>query len=69
MLADGPYVDCFRHLWPDATGAFSYWSTRGGNQLLNRGLRLDYAVASALTLTRPPNLPLTLPLPLPLPLT
>ena len=47
MLADGPYVDCFRHLWPDATGAFSYWSTRGGNQLLNRGLRLDYAVASA----------------------
>ena len=35
MLADGPYVDCFRHLWPDATGAFSYWSTRGGNQLLN----------------------------------
>jgi len=47
LLADGPYVDCFRQLWPDATGAFSYWSTRSGNQLLNRGLRLDYAVASA----------------------
>lgn len=33
MLADGPYVDCFRHLWPEATGAFSYWSTRSGNQV------------------------------------
>ena len=21
LLADGPYVDCFRQLWPDATGA------------------------------------------------
>ena len=47
LLADGPYVDCFRHLWPDATGCFSYWSTRSGNQLLNRGLRLDYAVGSS----------------------
>ena len=46
LLAEGPYVDCFRHLWPLATGCFSYWSTRSGNQLLNRGLRLDYAVAS-----------------------
>lgn len=46
LLGDG-YVDCFRALWPDATGCFSYWSTRSGNQLLNRGLRLDYAVASA----------------------
>jgi exonuclease III len=98
LLADGPYIDCFRQvraiaartprtrrtiyalrrkrlrvahashactyvhtqlrvrvcallvwpqLWPDATGCFSYWSTRSGNELLNRGLRLDYAVASA----------------------
>lgn len=46
MLSEG-FVDCFRALWPDATGCFSYWSTRSGNQLLNRGLRLDYAVASA----------------------
>ena len=58
LLADGPYVDCFRHLWPDASGCFSYWSTRSGNQLLNRGLRLDYAVASpALT---DPDAPLRL---------
>ena len=40
---------CIRdsHLHPDATGCFSYWSTRSGNQHLNRGLRLDYAVVSA----------------------
>ena len=47
LLADGPYVDCFRQLHPEAQGVFSYWSTRSGGQLLNRGLRLDYAVASA----------------------
>jgi exonuclease III len=29
LLADG-YVDSFRHLHPDATGCFSYWSTRSG---------------------------------------
>ena len=46
-LLDAGYVDAFRHLHPDATGCFSYWSTRSGNQHLNRGLRLDYAVVSA----------------------
>ena len=40
------FVDCFRHLYPEATGCFSYWSTRAGNQHTNRGLRLDYAVVS-----------------------
>ena len=34
-------------LWPEASGCFSFWSTRSGNEKLNRGLRLDYAVASA----------------------
>jgi len=47
LLADGPYIDCFRQLWPEASGCFSFWSTRSGNEKLNRGLRLDYAVASA----------------------
>ena len=40
------FDDCFRSLHAEATGTFSYWSTRAGNQALNRGLRLDYAVAS-----------------------
>ena len=47
MLADGPYVDAFRQLHPEAVGCFSYWSTRSGGQVLNRGLRLDYAVLTA----------------------
>lgn len=46
MLDDLKAVDAFRSLHPDATGCFSYWSTRSGNQHLNRGLRLDYAVIS-----------------------
>lgn len=46
-LQEAPLVDAFRALHPDATGCFSYWSTRSGNQLLNRGLRLDYALLSA----------------------
>ena len=29
-LLDAGYVDAFRHLHPDATGCFSYWSTRSG---------------------------------------
>ena len=31
---------------PEATGRFSYWSIRSGNQDWNRGLRLDYAIVS-----------------------
>ena len=46
QLLEQGYVDAFRALHPDATGCFSYWSTRSGGQLLNRGLRLDYAVIS-----------------------
>ncbi|EKX53575.1 apurinic/apyrimidinic endonuclease family member in base excision repair [Guillardia theta CCMP2712] len=46
ILEEG-YVDCFRHLHgEDAKGWFSYWSVRAGNRPWNRGLRLDYFVAS-----------------------
>ena len=47
MLGGGARVDCFRALHAGASGCFSFWSTRSGNQHENRGLRLDYAVASA----------------------
>ena len=40
------FVDVFRHLHPNAQGWFSYWSVRAGNKPFNRGLRLDYFVAS-----------------------
>lgn len=39
-------VDTFRKMYPDATGVFSYWSVRAGNRPVNRGMRLDYCLAS-----------------------
>jgi len=44
MLSEDSLVDSWRHLHPLATGWYSYWSTRAGNRLPNRGLRLDYFV-------------------------
>ncbi|KNC82411.1 hypothetical protein SARC_05307 [Sphaeroforma arctica JP610] len=46
LLSDGEMVDTFRHYHPDARGAFSYWSMRVNNRVVNRGMRLDYFVAS-----------------------
>lgn len=44
--ADGFLVDTFREMHPDATGVFTYWSVRAGNRPVNRGMRLDYCLAS-----------------------
>ena len=38
--------DTFRKFHRDATGWFTYWSGRVGNRPKNRGLRLDYFLAS-----------------------
>ena len=46
LLENNDFVDTFRHLYPRATGHFSYWSVRAGNRPVNRGLRLDYALLS-----------------------
>ena len=46
FAADG-YADTFRAFHPEANGWFTYWSGRVGNRPKNRGLRLDYFVASA----------------------
>jgi exodeoxyribonuclease-3/AP endonuclease-1 len=45
-LLDKGFVDTFRHLHPSAMGCFTYWSQMAGNRPFNRGLRLDYVVAS-----------------------
>jgi exodeoxyribonuclease III len=46
-LAAGNFVDCFRRVHgEEQTGWFTYWSVRAGNVPWNRGLRLDYFVAS-----------------------
>lgn len=39
-------TDTFRVLHPEARGVFSYWSMRAGNRPFNRGMRLDYCLAS-----------------------
>ncbi len=46
LLSKNGFVDTFRSFHPEATGRFSYWSIRSGNQDWNRGLRLDYAIVS-----------------------
>ncbi len=40
------FVDSFRHLHPDATGAYSWWSYRAGARERNVGWRLDYFLVS-----------------------
>lgn len=41
---DSGFIDAFRRLHPTAAGHYSYWSTRAGNRLPNKGLRLDYFI-------------------------
>jgi len=36
------FVDSFRHFYPDAEGAYSWWSYRAGARGKNVGWRLDY---------------------------
>merc|ERR1712157_621855 len=40
------YVDTFRHFHEDAQGQYTYWSQRAKNRPDNKGMRLDYFVAS-----------------------
>jgi len=41
LLAAG-FVDTFRHLYPDATDRYSWWSYRAGARKRNVGWRIDY---------------------------
>ncbi|WP_225049084.1 exodeoxyribonuclease III [Lacticaseibacillus kribbianus] len=44
---DAGFTDTFRHLYPDATDAFSWWSYRFNARSRNAGWRIDYFVASS----------------------
>ena len=45
-LLDSGFVDTFRHLHPDVTGAYSWWSYIGAARSRNAGWRIDYFVVS-----------------------
>ena len=45
LLAEG-FTDSFRYLYPDATGAYSWWSYRFNARKNNAGWRIDYFLVS-----------------------
>lgn len=45
-LLDAGFTDSFRHLHPDVTGAYSWWSYRFKARQTNAGWRIDYFLVS-----------------------
>ena len=45
-LLDAGFTDSFRHLFPDLTGAYSWWSYRFNARKNNAGWRIDYFLVS-----------------------
>lgn len=45
LLSSG-FTDTFRHLHPDVTGAYSWWSYRFRAREKNAGWRIDYFIVS-----------------------
>ena len=45
-LLDSGFTDTFRHLHPDATGMYSWWSYRFNARKNNAGWRIDYFIVS-----------------------
>jgi exodeoxyribonuclease-3 len=45
-LLDAGFTDSFRLLYPDLTGAYSWWSFRGNARANNTGWRIDYFLVS-----------------------
>lgn len=43
---DSGFTDSFRHLYPDLTGAYSWWSYRFNARKHNAGWRIDYFLVS-----------------------
>ena len=45
-LLDAGFTDTFRHLYPDVTGIYSWWSYRFNARKNNAGWRIDYFIVS-----------------------
>ncbi|MCL1890936.1 MAG: exodeoxyribonuclease III [Coriobacteriia bacterium] len=45
-LLEAGFTDSFRHLYPDLTHAYSWWSFRGNARANNTGWRIDYFLVS-----------------------
>lgn len=45
-LLEGGFTDSFRYLYPDLTGAYSWWSYRFNARANNAGWRIDYFLVS-----------------------
>ena len=46
LMLESGFVDTFRYLYPDLTGAYSWWSYRFNARANNAGWRIDYFVVS-----------------------
>jgi len=47
LLLDAGFIDTFRHLYPDRTDAFTWWSNMPGVRARNVGWRIDYFLVSS----------------------
>ena len=54
LLSSG-FVDTFRALYPDRTGAYSWWSYRFHARENNAGWRIDYFIVSQRLMPRVKN--------------
>lgn len=45
-LLQSGFVDSFRHLYPEMTGAYTWWSYKYNSRANNTGWRIDYFLAS-----------------------
>ena len=45
-LLEAGFIDSFRTLYPDKTGAYSWWSYQYGAREKNVGWRIDYFILS-----------------------
>ncbi|XP_023289544.1 DNA-(apurinic or apyrimidinic site) lyase [Orussus abietinus] len=46
LFLEAGFVDTFRHLYPDKTGAYTFWSYFANARSKNIGWRLDYFLVS-----------------------